>query len=185
VPEGYKTHKTLGMDEFPFPSTAPVLTYTMPMKGSYASGGAARELAPFCGLHKTGGLVMQEPGLYVPSSSAPPDMQSGDQGYENGVPALSVSQNTLASTQNSFLSASSASGGGLGGSRKRTYEEETEDEMDAFFDEVDVVNAVPSTRVIAEPKASLRKAATEPGMVVSNPGDFDEATFLAPMEIDA
>ncbi|KAK5128809.1 hypothetical protein LTR85_000142 [Meristemomyces frigidus] len=179
VPEGYKTHKTLGLDGFPFPSTAPpaFMTSATPV---YSGGGGSRELTPFCGLHKTGGLAVQELG-WVPSSSAPSATQRDSEGNVEATPTLSMSQNTLASTQGSFMSTSSVGGRA---SKKRTYEEEIEDDMDAFFDEADVADTAPTRRVIARPKASLKRAATEPGIVIMDAGDFDDAPFLAPMDLD-
>lgn len=102
-----------------------------------------------------------------------------------GMPGLSWSQSTLSSTQDSLHSGSFASG--VGGSKKRSFEEEMEDDMDTFFDEVEgrEEGVLPSTRrVIAQPKRSLRKAATVAGIVGESGEDFDEAAFLAPMDVD-
>lgn len=98
-----------------------------------------------------------------------------------GLPALSMSQNTLASTQNSSVFHTVAD---AGTSRKRTYEEDIEDDMDAFFDEVDVAETASESRVIAKPKSTLRQAITEPEIVIMDGGDFDDAPFLAPMDVD-
>ncbi|KAK4542668.1 hypothetical protein LTR36_006240 [Oleoguttula mirabilis] len=175
VPEGYKTHKTHGMDGFPFPSTAPS-AYTAPARPVYSGGGSSRELTPFCGLHKTGGLAAQETG-WMPSSSAPSAVQTGG----DAVPALSMSQNTLASSQNTFLFTPPSD---VGVSKKRTYEEEIEEDIDAFFDEVDNPATTRKTRVMVKAKASLRRAATAPGIGTVDAGDFDDASFLAPMDVD-
>ena len=67
------------------------------------------------------------------------------------------------------------------GGRKRSYEEETEDDLDAFFDDVDSTDADGTTRVIAKPKTSLRRATMGQGF---GTGDFDDALFLAPMDMD-
>ncbi|KAK5134525.1 hypothetical protein LTR08_006442 [Meristemomyces frigidus] len=178
VPEGYKTHKTMGIEAFPFPGSMPPPASTAPVRPTpgFVGVGGKRELVPFCGLHKTGGLAAQDSG-WVPTSSAPPVFQTHDRGYGD-VPALSWSQSTPASTQNSILpSAPSAEGGG----KKRSYEEETEDNLDAFFVDVAAAETQPTTRLTAKPKASLRRGAKEHAF---GAGDFDDATFLAPMDMD-
>lgn len=70
-------------------------------------------------------------------------------------------------------------------SRKRTFEDEIEDDMDALFDEMESSDAaVVHGRTIAKPKASLRRAATNGLAIRANEGDFDDAPFLAPMDLD-
>jgi hypothetical protein len=58
VPEGYKTHKTATS---PTEARRPAVN---PAAASLPSGGGAsstpRELVPFCGLHRVGGLLVQE-----------------------------------------------------------------------------------------------------------------------------
>ena len=175
VPEGYKTHKTLGTDAFARPaSTMPLASTALvrPVPG-FGDERKSRELAPFCGLHKIGGLAAQEEA-WVPASSAPAACQTGDGGHEYGdVPALSWSQSTVASTQRTMAAES--------GVKKRLYEEEIEDDLDVIFDDVDFADAEPTMRVIAKPKTNLRQAVTGSGRSAS---DFDEAQFLAPMDMD-
>lgn len=123
VPEGYKTHKTLPppssapplisyssqTENIPPPSSAPPALYTKPS-----------ELAPFCGLHKIGGFASQ-PDTYfsIPSSA----------------PSLTTSQSTLQSSPAPVLTPlHSTNPSNL---RKRSYDEEIEDQLDAIFDEED------------------------------------------------
>lgn len=174
VPEGYKTHKTIGTDGFPFPSTAPAAPRTQ-QSPSYASQ-PTRELTPFCGLHKTGGWASQPQQGYIPASSAPAAVET------DSMPSMTMSQQTMPSTQGSFTSLSSSR---AGESKKRTFEEEIEEDMDAFFDEVEDEKMGAGRRPIAKPKVGLRRAATD-GVLVAGvaDGDFDEAAFLAPMDVD-
>ena len=177
VLEGYKTHKTLAVQGFPFPSTAPLDSKA----STRATNGGAnmRELQPFCGLHKTGGWAAQE----LPPSSAPAAMQTAEED-EDDLPGLTMSQSTVPSSQGSFASPAPAISGA---SRKRTYEDEIEEEMDAFFDDPEIVESVtpnmPRTaRPMAKAKAPLRKVATVgvPGVVGVD--DFDDAAFLVPRD---
>lgn len=132
---------------------------------------------PFCGLHKTGGWAAQE----MPPSSAPAVMQA-DEEDEDVLPGLTTSQSTIPSTQGNFVSTTSSASGS---SRKRTHEEEIEDDLDAYFD-VDVATepaaaSMPGgVRPMARMKPSLRKAGTDGMVRVVREDDFDEAAFLVP-----
>lgn len=181
VPEGYKTHKTMPAEAFPFPNTAPA--NAAPMRPVYTSINSSRELAPFCGLHKVGGLASQD-SFAVPPSSAPPAFPSGHEAH-NSMPGLSISQSTVQSTQGSTVSSQAPKL-----SNKRSYNEEIEDELDAYFDEVEAEEQMIPVggRRIAKLKNSPRKQ-TVSGVAIYVPsdgvdGDFEEATFLAPMETD-
>ncbi|KAK1018980.1 hypothetical protein LTR54_000793 [Friedmanniomyces endolithicus] len=180
VPEGYKTHKTVGLEGFPFPSTAPAIASAPSSSSHNDTAAVSRGLMPFCGLHKTGGLAYQ-PQAYMPSSSAPAAAGVGQAYGKGDTPGLTSSQHTISSTQSSF--ASLASPGGVP-SKKRTFEEEMEDDLDVYFDEVDAVDSAMAVRVIAKPKASLRRVATDEHMQSTDGQDFDDAVFLAPMELD-
>jgi hypothetical protein len=181
VPEGYKTHKTMPAEEFPFPSTAPA--NAAPTRPVYDSTTSSRELAPFCGLHKIGGFSSQDSFAAHPSS-APPAFPIGSQGH-NSVPVLSMSQSTIPSTQSSIVSSIAPRQ-----SNKRSYDEEIEDDLDAYFDDVEAEEPVTPVegRQIARLKNSPRKQTTS-GIssytsAMGFDGDFEEATFLAPMETD-
>jgi hypothetical protein len=96
-----------------------------------------------------------------------------------------MSQSTIPSAQSSIVSSIAPRP-----SNKRSYDEEIEDDLDAYFDEIEAVE--PTTpvegRQIARLKNSPRKQTTS-GISSYNSamgfdGDFEEATFLAPMETD-
>ncbi|GAB7333070.1 hypothetical protein MBLNU13_g04751t1 [Cladosporium sp. NU13] len=181
VPEGYKTHKTMPTEEFPLPSTAPATA--APVRPTYTTTNS-RELAPFCGLHKIGGLSSQA-SFDAPPSSAPPAFPTG-RDSNTSMPSLSMSQNTLPSTQGSMMSNAAPEV-----CNKRSYEEEIEEDLDAYFDEVEAEEQMAPVegRRIARLKNSPQKQ-TNGGVDVYNPvrvavaGDFEEAPFLAPMETD-
>lgn len=180
VPEGYKTHKTLGEAGFPFPSTAPISS--APPRPAYSSE-SSRELAPFCGLHKVGGWAQQQSSFNPPPSSAPAALRTANADYDESIPALSMSQSTMPSTQSSFLAQQQPVK-----TNKRSYEEEIEDELDAYFSEVEEEDheTLIAKRAIAQPRNSMQKVPAGNGQVaiVGEDGDFEEAAFLAPMDVD-
>lgn len=100
---------------------------------------------------------------------------------EDGVPGLSMSQSTIASTQDSFMSTSSSTVAGA--NKKRCYEEEIEGDMDAYFDEVEADDERVTARVIAKPRLGLRKGFTD-AVLAAEGEDFEDANFLAPMDVD-
>ena len=122
VPEGYKTHKTMPTEASPFPSTAPAVAEPT-LRPSYDTANS-RELAPFCGLHKVGGLSAQ--GNLAPPSSAPPAFPGGHDGATS-MHGLCMSQSSSASTPPSAPQTAN----------KRAYDDDAEDDVDAYFDEVD------------------------------------------------
>lgn len=103
------------------------------------------------------------------------------------LPSLTVSQDSILSAQGSFMSTRPAA---LGASRKRTYEEEIEEDLDAYFDDewegagVVATDDVRAVRPMARMKQSLQKAATDglASVNVVRADDFDEAAFLVPPE---
>lgn len=138
---------------------------------------------PFCGLHKVGGLAVQ-PEAWVPPSSAPAVMEAGAEDEDDDLPGLSLSQDTLPSTQGSFGGGLAGWKDGAGQGRKRGYEDEVEDDMDAIFEELDAEDGTFGRRAIAKPKPSLRRVATDGAAVAVPDNDFGEAAFLAPMDVD-
>ncbi|KAI7564490.1 hypothetical protein KC317_g7024 [Hortaea werneckii] len=198
VPEGYKTHKTLGdgmgrveggFDAGGLGSKVP--SSSAPAKvgrGRVGGGGigtatrGGRELMPFCGLHEVGGLGV---------SSSFGGAEQDEEEDEEDVPGLTWSQETVGSSQGSLVGAGLAMGAGYSGlrteSKKRTFEEEMEEEMDAYFDggtgeaaEMEQFGVV--GRKIAKPRGAVgRKGGNGSGGVE---GDFEEASFLAPMDVD-
>ncbi|KAI7090393.1 hypothetical protein KC356_g1517 [Hortaea werneckii] len=197
VPEGYKTHKTLGDGMGRFEggfggsvggakvpsSSAPA---TVGRRGAAAGVGAAarggRELMPFCGLHKVGGLGV---------SSSFGGAQEGEEEDEEDVPGLTWSQETVGSSQGSLVGSGFALGDRFGGlpmeSKKRTYDEEMEEEMDAYFEDggreaAGMGQFGVAGRKIAKPRGTAaRKGGNGSGGVEE---DFEEASFLAPMDVD-
>lgn len=123
VPEGYKTHKTMPLSRMPPPPssapTKPTLVHSEsapppssgPMPGLYSK---PSELMPMCGLHKVGGYSSQ------PTSSAP---------------ELSYTQSTLTSSSSSLSTSNIPRAPSTPNNiRKRSYDDEIEDELDAIFD---------------------------------------------------
>ena len=157
VPEGYKTHKTM-----------PVETYKPqrpPSSSAPASYIRQNELQPFCGLHSVGGLSSQPHSQDIIP------------------PSLNYSQDTIPSTASSTTSLTATSGPGLS-NKKRSYDDDIEDELDAFFDD-DVPQAVePAPRTIARPRPRVK--ATSSGTLEVVKGDFDDQDvgFLQPMDTD-
>ena len=179
VPEGYKTHKTMATEEFPSPSTAPV--NDVQARPAYITT-SSRELAPFCGLHKIGGLSYQN-SFTAPPSSAPPAFPIR-RDSNSSMPGLSMSQSTLTFTQDSVMSNIAPAL-----FNKRSYEEDIEDDLDAYFEEVEAQEYIAPMegRRIATLKTSPRKQINGGvGMFTSTSGgaeDFEEAPFLAPLEM--
>lgn len=148
-----------------------------------------RELTPFCGLHKVAGWGVQE----IPSSSAPAELEMEGEEDEEDVPELMQSQRTFTSTQGSFVSSMGA-GDAAGASRKRTYEDEVEEGMDAYFDEIEADEALETHRhALDRPMARMKGSGAKGSVrIVANDGfsrvdDFEEAPFLTPpdrMDID-
>ncbi|OQO05978.1 hypothetical protein B0A48_10074 [Cryoendolithus antarcticus] len=181
IPEGYKTHKTVGALSFPFPSSAPPTAAPSVRPVFYTEH--ARELAPFCGIHKIGGYASQPSPYTMPPSSAAPRLATaaGLDDFASTAPALSMSQSTLSSTQSSTASSSCHE---QAISKKRTYEEEIEDDMDDIFDEIDAdeERALAPMRLIAKARGTPRKAMVIERVAVVD-DDFEEAPFLVPMDV--
>ena len=73
----------------------------------------------------------------------------------------------------------------LASTKKRSYNEDIEDELDAFFDEEEEKDMMmQTTRPMARPRG--RGKATSTDMIQTLNGDFDDddAAFLQPMEED-
>ena len=120
----------------------------------------------------------------MPPSSAPAVMEYADNDGD-GMPGMTVSQGTLSSTQGSFRQNESAY---AANSRKRTYEEEVEDDLDAYFDDIDAEPILPPTqRPIARMKQPGKKVVQNVAAQVASRDDFEDAIFLAledGMEVD-
>lgn len=185
VPEGYKTHKTIGVYISPIASSAPAPVRAAKTKQRYTHT-SQRELVPMCGLHKTGGFASQ-----LVTSSAPAAMYSEEDGSdsdwdenEDDLPGLSHSQSTLQSTFDTSKSGPSIS------NKKRGYEEEMEENLDVYFNDDTAMDspgpdAFPRTRPLAKMKLPYRGETRGRG-AAGGGNDFDEASFLAPdgMDVD-
>ena len=74
-----------------------------------------------------------------------------------------------------------------GVSRKRAYEEEIEEKIEAFFDDAEGEKLIDASmpqadRPIARMKPQLRNTGTDSAVRVVGEDDFEDATFLAPPE---
>lgn len=173
VPEGYKTGPAysafkLWSDDSSFPS----------LQINTQAVASSRELLPFCGIHRIGGMATQ-PGL----EDAPE--------LDDGVPSLTSSQETVASTQSQPDCDRS--------SRKRFFDEDDpeqpvrvwQDRDDWLDGEVSPRSLAPvgwgNARKVAVPRRSRRKGATvdtaweQENMAVD---DFEDAEFLDYLEMD-
>ncbi|KAK8204357.1 hypothetical protein M8818_005086 [Zalaria obscura] len=172
VPEGYKTHKTLNIDvENHQPVEAQLSGPATSSQGFVFE--PARELAPFCGLHKIGGLAT------APASS--PYASSQD-----SVPGLSWSQASVASMAS--VATIPTSWPAPDNQKKRSYDDEIEEELDAYFEREDAVLGAPTSRPIAQPRGRAKGLVSMNGAepVSTVPGDFDDGDvgFLQPMDTD-
>jgi hypothetical protein len=174
VPEGYKTHSPYSTFAlFIEPSTAPQepdvpVSLSPKTKGSRPR---ARELTPFCGILKVGGLAQQTWGIYNPTGHGGEydDEEEGD----DGCPGLS---------QGSTISSSPPRKnypifGQLNPGNKRRFEEEE--------DEIMMQNPRFGDRILAVPRRKkgdgiMKLGGQTPGFGVGqeNHGDFEEAEFL-------
>jgi len=171
VPEGYKTGSysafTLFSDSAP---TTPVeqqrVEDRMSGNGKIANRPRARELTPFCGLLKIGGLAQQQWGIYSPGAQTPDDeMDDG-----NYMPTLS---------QGSTASNDSVS---TPGERKRRMDFDEEDREESQFEFSFNPRASLSDRAIAVPRRRKYQMKTNVAVVgqenMETDMDFAEADFL-------
>ncbi|KAF9776162.1 hypothetical protein IL306_005693 [Fusarium sp. DS 682] len=150
VPEGYKTKGTgafkLWTDNAPVKASTP--TARAPGKG------ASRELLPFCGINKVGGLDTQ------------PDFED-DIPDLDAIPELTMSQE-------------SAEGECYDGSRKRIFDED-DDDIDSSFDMGNHGNPRAIAIPVSRKGAGLRGFSQDNR---NSGSDFDEADFLVNPEMD-
>ncbi|KAE9570814.1 hypothetical protein CGMCC3_g13105 [Colletotrichum fructicola] len=188
VPEGYKTGTyssfKLWSDSSPVSGPAVVRTTptgTTPRKQRSAAS-SQRELMPFCGINKVGGLSAQP-------MTADEDEFSSD----NDVPALDDMPG-LSSSQESVESVESTASDGR--SRKRFFDDEEESDApvkmwanhDAWLEgAISPRSLAPSgwanARTLAVPRKSRRgKNAGQENLVVAD--DFEDADFLVTPDTD-
>lgn len=159
VPEGYKTD---GHSAFKLWTDNGVVT-GKPTKTSASKAAASRELLPFCGINKVGGMDCQAP--------ARRDFDDEDEENElpglDEIPGLTMSQESTDSTS----------------SRKRSLGEEDDDDFEPSRNLAPMGWGVGNARPMAIPrprasrKASLRgTGGDQENMAVDD--DFDDAEFL-------
>ncbi|KAI7649465.1 hypothetical protein KC318_g17163, partial [Hortaea werneckii] len=199
VPEGYKTHKTLGDgvggaeggfggkelgSKMPSSSAPATVGRRGAAGGLGTAARGARELMPFCGLHKVGGLGV---------SSSFGGAQVDEEDEEEDVPGLTWSQETVGSSQGSLMGPGLGMGDGYARlqteSKKRTYDEEMEEEMDAYFEggageATEMGQVGVAGRKIAKPRGAVGRKGGNANASGGAEGDFEEASFLAPMDMD-
>ncbi|CAG8958501.1 hypothetical protein HYFRA_00009815 [Hymenoscyphus fraxineus] len=172
VPEGYKTgsqYSSFALFSDPSSANAPVCATPNAAASPRTKMGSrprARELTPFCGILKIGGLAQQVEGVYASSGRDVEDEE------ELGFPGFDSSQGSTSSFSSFETTARPFGDIGLG--NKRRFEEEEED---------DVVVRSMGGRAIAVPK---RKKDGKMGAVgvpafaygQENANDFQDAEFL-------
>lgn len=167
VPEGYKTVGPsafkLWTDNTPLP-TGPKSTQvsSTPPKAQRAT---SRELLPFCGINKVGGLDSQ-PDARCDTDDDLPGLDE--------IPGLTMSQESTDSTAST------------GNTRKRFISDETEDPVQVWMEDSAGDGSLASTgmgnaRIMAVPKSRVQGKATQHVVDQENmavDGDFEEAGFL-------
>ncbi|EHK45876.1 hypothetical protein TRIATDRAFT_292134 [Trichoderma atroviride IMI 206040] len=158
VPEGYKTTGTSAFKLWT-DSTRPgevKASSQMTSTGKPASA-VSRELLPFCGINKVGGLDTQPEFIYDDGDIEIPALDE--------IPELSMSQESTDSVENGL-------------SRKRFYDEQ-DDLQVQNWDGDDAGSyraiAVPHSRI---KKSSVFKGIDQENMAVDGDEDFEDASFL-------
>ncbi|GKT42680.1 uncharacterized protein ColSpa_02861 [Colletotrichum spaethianum] len=186
VPEGYKTgtYSSFKLWSDTTERRTPVVRTTNAAStpnttARHRSAAAQRELLPFCGINKVGGLASQ------------PTHTSEYEYEEDGVPGLDDMPG-LSSSQESVESVESTANDGR--SKKRFFaDEETDEPVQVWANrtawlegEVSPRSLAPSgwanARPFAVPRKSRRKPAAEQENLVVD--DFDEADFLVSPDTD-
>lgn len=158
VPEGYKTTGTSAFKLWT-DSTRPgeVKASLQAMSTGKPASAVSRELLPFCGINKVGGLDTQPEFVYDDGDIEVPALDE--------IPELSMSQESTDSVEN-------------GPSRKRFYDEQ-DDLQVQNWDGDDAGSyraiAVPHSRV---KKGSVFKGIDQENMAVDGDEDFEDASFL-------
>ncbi|KAK4192463.1 ribonucleotide reductase inhibitor-domain-containing protein [Podospora australis] len=183
VPEGYKTGTQYSAfklwEDESLPTTISVsaassdpVSATPNPVSSVAGGGGLRELMPFCGIHKVGGLGVQEPNSAVGGATTD---ESDFSGYD--FPMLSQ-ESTLSNS--STTSALEATGRAMNINGKRLFVDEEVvgedgDFPDVLLDDSSRVLAVPRRRGGGKTYTLGQENSAVAGL---NGNDFEEAPFL-------
>jgi ribonucleotide reductase inhibitor len=192
VPEGYKTHKTqLFMDSTPTSSTYSARMTSMagipaqrPQQQQQERG---RDLLPFCGIHKVGGLAVQN--SYLDHFNGGPVDALGISIEDAFLPSSSQESNASVAHPDD---ASMILAGGVARKKKRRAEFEDDDsgfdgdnEDEVFFGAEHFVPFGEVTgRQIAQPRSRIRAERLQPVLegFEGGSGDFDDAPFLRPRD---
>ncbi|KZL80800.1 ribonucleotide reductase inhibitor [Colletotrichum incanum] len=186
VPEGYKTGT---YSSFKLWSETPErrTTVVRPTNAAgnpnttarHLSAATQRELLPFCGINKVGGLASQ------PAHASEDEYEEGDMPGLDDMPGLSSSQESVESVE------STASDGR---SKKRFFADDETDEPVQMWanhsawleSEVSPRSLAPSGWANARPFAVPRKSRRKPAVEQENLAvdDFDEADFLVSPDTD-
>ncbi|KAK4229562.1 ribonucleotide reductase inhibitor-domain-containing protein [Podospora fimiseda] len=202
VPEGYKTGNQYSAFKLWEEDSTPAPTVSSTT--STSAGSAARELVPFCGIHKVGGMDVQPVVAVAPTTS-------NDFDDTMPIPGLSNSQESILSNT-SISSATEATGrANLNGKRRFSDAGEDEDgplsiahdgpfrlntDLGWFDAEISPRSLAPDSgwenngRVLAVPKG--RHGSRKTGavgqenvrVVVPDGNDFEEANFLVDEDMD-
>jgi len=123
VPEGYKTHKTINSRDYVSPELHNYDSVTQTTASTTAHSGYA-ELAPFCGLHKIGGMAVQTMPASTGVSRYLPWQRRAEQAEEADPWSQPSSQDSIF---NSTPLAPSSK-------RPSAFDQDENDEEDATFD---------------------------------------------------
>ncbi|KAK2057059.1 ribonucleotide reductase inhibitor [Colletotrichum caudatum] len=177
VPEGYKsgTYSSYKLPTDAVEPCTPVVRTTNTAGNRNTVATTQRELLPFCGINKVGGLASQ------PAYASDSEHEEEDVPGFDDLPGLSSSQESVESTASD------------GRSKKRYFvDEETEEPVQAWanrtawLDTVSPRSLTPSGLANARPFAALRKSRNKPAAGQENlvVEDFDDADFLVAPDTD-
>jgi len=183
VPEGYKTHKTtpLGSSSATKLNSSQSSPYSNDVMEDNLPPPRPRELQPFCGIHRVGGLAVQE------------TLMDSVNGYDT-VDAYGKNSGNFTSSQESNVSVVGEEGFNgrrsgqrtIGNMNKRQLDDDSEDEdVPSFSLDPEVpFNSLPS-RYFAKPRSRRRKEPSHPRTFTTYVDvDFEEAPFLKPGDFE-
>jgi hypothetical protein len=189
VPEGYKTGSPYSGFSLFSDSTSPSQNQMAPSVQSQEKPrpktrprAGARELTPFCGLLKVGGISQQQWGIYTPSHNNGRDPYAAEEGFadgedgemedEGGLPWLSSQGSTISSSSDVVRTPS-------GGNKRRFFEDEETDAGNSG----QIQGTALEERVLAVPRrrkwaGKVVAGGQENVGIVGEDVDFEEAGFL-------
>jgi hypothetical protein len=180
VPEGYKTGSYSALALFSDPTSPSISNPNPPAHHPPAvkktgTRPRARELTPFCGILKVGGMAQQQWGIYNPGGHGQEiEQMEEDVEEEDEVPLLSSQGSTISNISTESAGYGQGQFGNLGGGNKRRFNEDDEGDMA-------VRNfGLGQQRVIAVPRRKSGKKFNRlaGSTVFGQENDFDDAEFL-------